>query len=112
MDDQRAHIADVRDMTVQIECFDEPLAGIDATVDLEGKDSTGSLRRILAAELVPRAARQARIVHRDDLRMQLKPFGDLLRILDMTIDAQRQRLDALSDEERIERRDRGAEIAQ
>ena len=44
--------------------------------------------------------------------MVLEPLGDLLRVLHVTLDAQRQRLDALDEQPGALRGDRGAEVAQ
>ena len=44
--------------------------------------------------------------------MLRQPFGDRQRVVAMALHAQRQRLDAGEDQEGVERRERGAEIAQ
>ena len=40
--DQAAHVADVGDVAVQLEAVDEPLAGLEAALDLEGEDRAGA----------------------------------------------------------------------
>jgi hypothetical protein len=46
------------------------------------------------------------------LRMVLQELGDLQRVVADAVHAQRQRLDALQDQEGVERADRGAHVAQ
>ena len=55
---------------------------------------------------------QSGIRHPTNFRVLRKVFGDRLRVLRMPFDAERQRLEALEKEPRVERRLRGAKIAQ
>ena len=53
VDDQRAYVADVGDVTVQRQRIDEPLARVDAAGDLEADDGALSARCELLSALVP-----------------------------------------------------------
>ena len=57
-------------------------------------------------------AGQSRIAHPRDFRIIADPLRDCFRVVAMLLHAQRQRLDAGEDQERVERRDRRADIAQ
>ena len=105
MDHEAAHVADVRDVAVQLEGLDERPAGLDPALDLEGEHGTGAQRGVLAAQLVPGAAGQPGVVDRLDLVAALQPLGDRLGVGDVALDAQAQRLEALGDQEGVERGD-------
>ena len=53
VDHQRAHVADVGDVAVQLERVDERLAGLDAAGQLEREAGPGTLGRQLLSALVP-----------------------------------------------------------
>ncbi len=55
---------------------------------------------------------EPRVVHPLHVRVVLKVPGDGERVGVVTLHPQRQRLDALQEEERVERRERGARVAQ
>src|SRR5665648_62145 len=112
VDDQRAHVPDVRNVRVQLEGVDERLAGLCATLDLEGEHRTGPLRCVLLGVGVPPAGRQPRVVHADDVVARLEPLGHPLGVCDVALDAQGQGLDPQGDQEGVERRDRRTEVTQ
>ena len=68
--------------------------------------------RYLLRQLVVRAGWQARILHPGNGRILLQPFGHRQRVAAVLLHAEFQRLDALNEQEGIERADAGAEIAQ
>ena len=105
MDHEAAHVADVRDVAVQLERLDERSARLGPALDLEGEHGTGAQRGVLAAQLVPRAARQSGVGDLLDLVAALEPLGHRLGVGDVPLDAQAQRLDALGDQEGVERGD-------
>ncbi len=68
-------------------------------------------REVLLRPLVPRAGREAGILHPVDLVARLEPLRDGQRVLAVTFHAQRERLESLDEEERVERRDRRADVS-
>src|SRR5690606_34311225 len=71
VDDERAHVADVRDVGVQLQGGDERLPGLAAAVELERQDRTRAARQVLLRTRVPRARGQARVVHGADVVARL-----------------------------------------
>jgi len=68
VNDKTAHVADVCDMTMQLECFGEFLAVLAATLQHESDDgSVPTTAEVLLRALVPWAARQSGIVDALDL---------------------------------------------
>ena len=112
MDDQRARVADIGEMREQLHVRDELHAGVVAALEAEGEHRARALRHVFLGEAVILVARQAGIADPRDLRMLREPFGDRLRVVAMALHAQRQRLDAGEDQERVERRERRAHVAQ
>ncbi len=112
VDDEAAHVADVGHVAVQLERLDEPLAGRCAAGDLEGEDGAGSLGCVLEGTRVPRAALEPRVGDADHLVATLQPGGDGDGVLHVPLHPQAQRLESLGDEERVERRHCGTEVAQ
>ena len=55
---------------------------------------------------------EARVADPGHLGPGLEPLGDRQRVLAVARDPQRQRLEALEEEERVERAERGADVAQ
>ena len=88
VDDEAAHVADVRHVAVQDKPLHELLAGIEPADDLEGEHAAGSARRVLLAEGMPRARGQPRVVDRDHLRTCLEPRRDRERVVNVTFHAQ------------------------
>ena len=71
----------------------------------------GPFGRYFFARLVPLARLEARERDPLDLVARLEPLGDGLRVLRVALHAQAQRLEPLEEQERVERRDRGADVA-
>ena len=112
VDDQAADVTDVGDVAVQHQRLDELLAGLAAALDLERQHRTGTARRVLAGPLEPRAALEPGVAHREHLGSLLEPGGDREGVLHVPLDAQAEGLDALADQEGVERRGRGTQVAQ
>ena len=91
---------------------DERLARIDTAGQLEGDDGAGSLGRQLLSAFEPWRGGESRVGNGGDLDVTVEEFGDLLCIGYVALDAQAQGFDTLRDEERVERRHGGTEIAQ
>ena len=112
MDDERLDIRDIGQQAEDLEMVDELLGRLSAALDLEREDGDTAVREVLLVELVVRMIRQSRMVDLRDMRVLGEVVDDLEGVLDMALDAQRQRLRALQQQERIERRERCALIAQ
>ena len=112
MDDERLDIRDIGQQAEDLEMVDELLGRLSAALDLEREDGDTAVREVLLVELVVRMIRQGRMVDLIDMRVLGEVVDDLEGVLDMALDAQRQRLRALQQQERVERRERCALIAQ
>ncbi len=96
---------------MELEGVDEGDRGIEAAGDVEGEDRAHTLGQVGLCALVPRARLEAGVGDAGDLVVSLEVGGDLLGVGDVAFDAQAQRLQALGDEEGVERADRRTEVA-
>src|SRR6056297_3008614 len=110
MDDQRAHVTDIRYVRMQLQSFDETLAGLQATDDLETQHTSAAQRRVLLRQGIPGARSQSGVVDGLDLITSLQPLRHGLRAIAMPLHTQAERLEALGEQERVERRGRGSQI--
>src|SRR5581483_6610447 len=104
--------ADVRQVRNQLQLLDERLAGRPATVDTEGEDGAGALRQVLLRQAVVRVVRQARVADPTDGRMIVQHLGNGERVLAVALHPQRQGLQAEQQQEGVERREAGPDVAQ
>ena len=112
VDREAAHVADVGEVAEQLEAVDEVPARLDAALELEREDrALARWAGTSSARVVPLARLQARVRDPLDLVARLEPLRDRERVLRVPLHAQAQRLQALEEQERVERRDRGAEVA-
>ncbi len=112
MDRQRAHVADVGQMAVQLEGLDEGPARRRAAADPEGQHGTGAGRQVARRRRVPAAGLQPRVGDPQHVVAALKPARHRQRVLRVPLYPQRQRLQPLQQQEGVDRRQRRAEIAQ
>lgn len=112
MDDQRLHVRDVCQQRENLQIVNEPKCGFLPALDFEREDARAAVREVALVERVVGMVGQGRMVDLLDLRMVFQEFDDLLRIFCVPLEAQRQRLRALQQQEGIERRERSALIAQ
>ena len=70
------------------------------------------LLQVLRGDLVARIVGQAGIGHPVHQRMRFEPAGDFQRVGRMLVLAQRQRFQPLQKQERVERAERRADVAQ
>ncbi len=112
VDRQRLRIADVREVAEQLKAVDEGLASLKAALYSERDERAAAADEHLLRQFVVVVALQARVVHPGDGVVGLEVLGDLQGVLLVTLHSQRERLDALQDEEGVERRERGAGVAQ
>ena len=75
--------------------------------DAEGQERTSAAAEIFPRQRVVGIVGKARVIDPCDARIAAQEFGDAPRILDVALDAQRHRLDALQQQER----DNGASTA-
>ena len=112
VDDQALDVCNVREQREDLELVDELERCVLAALDVEGEDGSAAVREVLLVQSVIRVLRQRRMINVLDLRMVLEEFNDLFGVLDMALDAQRQRLGALQEQESVERRDGSAGVAE
>ena len=75
-----------------------------AALRAEGEQRAGAAAEILVGKAAIGAVRKAGIVDPGDARIVTQEFSDLAGILDMPLDAQRDRLDALQQQKGAQRR--------
>ena len=93
--------------------LDERPAGLAAALDAEGDQRAAAAREHAPGDLVVRVGLEARVV--DPLRppsCSSRQLGDRQARSAVALHAQRQRLDALQEQEGVERRERRARVAQ
>ncbi len=112
MGGQRARVADVDQAGEQLQRVEEAGAGLAPAGQAEGQQSRGAARQVLACQRMLRMVLQAGIGHPRHPRMGLQVARHRQGVGADALHAQRQGLDALQDQERIERRERRAGIAQ
>ena len=92
VDDEAAHVTDVRDVAVQLQSLGELLTRIAAALHVERDDRTkAATLEVLLRALVPRARRESRPRHAFDLRVLGQVLGDLCRIRPVTLHATLER---------------------
>ena len=96
---ERLGVADIDQPLEQFERVVERLAGFEPAVDAEGQQRAGAAAEIFLRQSVIRVVGEAGVIDPGDARIVAQKFGDAARILDMTLDAQRHRLDALQQQE-------------
>ena len=78
----------------------------------EREDRARALRQVLLGERVVRVVRQPGVADPAHARVGVEPLRDALRVGHVRLHPQRQRLHPLQDQERVERREHAAEVAQ
>ena len=76
------------------------------------EDAAVAALEVARRGLVGRVGLEARVADPLDLGAVLEPAGDREGVLAVALDAQRQRLEALEEQERVERAERGADVAE
>ena len=110
MTGERLGVADVHEPGEQLEGVLDPRAGIAAAVHAEGEDARGASAHVAVHERLRRRIGQAGVVDPPDLRMRPEVAGDLECVGADAVHAHRQRLDALQDQEGVERREGRAHV--
>ena len=112
MDDEGLHVRDVCKQRENFEVINEAERCFLPALDLERKDARAAIREIPLVERVVGVIGQRRMVDLLDLRMVLQELHDLLRVLRVPLETKRERLRALQEQKRCERRDGRALVAQ
>ena len=110
--DERLDVGHVGEQREHLQVIDELPSGLLATLNLKGKDRGTAVGEVLLVELVIGVLRQARVVHLGDMAVAGQELNDLLGVLDMTVDTQRQGLGALEQDPGVERADAGTLVTQ
>ena len=97
---ERFRIAHIDQPLEQLERVVKPLPAFEPAGDAEGQERAGAAAEIFLRQRVIGIVRKAGIVDPRDAAVAAQEFGDAARILDMALDAQRHRLDALQQAER------------
>ncbi len=92
--------------------IDELPGGLLAALNLKGEDRSAAVGEVLLIELVIGVLRQARVVRLGDVAVTSQELNDLLGVLDMAIDAQRQGLAALEQDPGVKRANASTLVAQ
>src|SRR5580692_7963315 len=102
MNRERLGVAHVREVRDELERVDEATASLGAALDPEAEDGARAARQVLlgARELLARL--ESRVVHPGHPLVFLEVARDGERVFRVAHDAQRQRLEALKEEERVE----------
>lgn len=112
MDDQRAGVADVGEVREEIDGLDDLHARLVAALDADGEDRAGALRQVFLRQRAILVRGQPGIGDPGNLRMAVEILGDLLRVLDVALHAERQGLAAEDGEVGVHRRHGRPEVAE
>ena len=112
MDDQALDVGNVGQQGEDFQIVDELECFLAAALDIKGEDGSAAVGEILLIQGVIRVIGQRGVVDFLDLRMICQELHDFLGVLHMAFNAQAQSLGALQQQERVERRDGSAGIAQ
>ena len=106
MDDEAADVADVGDVAVQLQRLDEPLTGLAPALDHEREHAAVALaaRRTSSPARATGSTRGRRSATALDLVAPDEELGHRVGVLEVPLHAQAQRLEALEEQERVERR--------
>jgi len=106
----RALVSELLGKGVARETIDVVLG--DAAPDAERDDPAEAALEVLRGLLVARVRGEAGVAHPGHAVALLEPLGDRERVLAVALDPERQRLESLEEQERIERAERGADVAE
>ena len=101
VDDERLRVAEVGHDAEDLRAIDEALSSLVAVLQTEGDDTAETSLEVAAADLMMLIRLQTRVVHPSDLRLTLEPTSDLKCRLRSVLDAERERLKPLDEDEAI-----------
>ena len=115
-DNKASSRTDIGQITGQSEVVDHPAAElrvVQSALDTETEHAAKHARpEQLLRDVVRRVVGQPGVAHPRDLRVLLEVARDRERVLTVSLRAQRERLEALQEQERVEGRHAGAEVAE
>ncbi len=112
VDRERFDLADVHEVRDQLQPGDERERRRLAALQREGEDRARPVRRVAPGEVLPGLPRQHRVAHPGHRRMILEESRDRPGVGAVPLHPQGQGLDAHERQERVHRRQAGAEVAQ
>ena len=107
-----ADVADIREMAEKLEALDEAASGFFAALDAESEDRAAASGKVARLACMPGAGGESGVTHPLDLVACFEPFGHGKGVGDVPLHPDTEGLEALEEEERVQRRDRRADIAQ
>ena len=107
-----AYVPDIGQVAEQLEPFDEPPAGIGAAGDTERHDRPATVGHVLLLTSCHGLDARPGVRHPRNLVAGLEPLRHLSRHWHVTFHPQTQRLEALQEEERVQRSDGGPHVTQ
>src|SRR5216684_6879148 len=102
MDDQRFGIANIGQVREQFDVANELFASLQSALDTKTENSSIAMSVIFGRDLVLRMTGQAGIADPIDSRMTFQELGDAQGILAVTLHTQRQGLQPLQEQPRVE----------
>ena len=112
MDDQALNVSNICQQREDLQLVDKLECCFLAALDIKGEDGRTAVREVLLVQCMVRMIRQRRMVYMLNLRVIGQEFNNLLGVLNVTLDTQRQRLGALQQQECVERRNGSTGITQ
>lgn len=110
--DERLDVGHVGEQREHLQVVDELPSSLLAALDLEGEDRGAATGEILLVQLMVGVLGQARVVHLGNMAVTDQELNDLLGVLDMAVNAQRQGLGALEQDPGVKRANAGALVTQ
>ena len=112
MDDQALNVSNICQQRKDLQLVNELKCCFLSALDIEGEDGCAAVREVLLVQSMIRVVRQRRMVHMLNLRVIGQELNDLLGVLNVTLDTQRQSLSALQQQKCVERRNGSTSITQ
>ena len=103
MDNQALYVSNVSEEREDLEAVDELERFFLAALDIEGEDGTCSVREESVINFMVRVISKCRVIYLSYLGVIYEEIDNLLCILHMAVKSQGECLDALQEQERIER---------
>ena len=112
MDNQTLNVSNVCQQREDLQLVDKLECCFLAALDIKGEDGRTAVREVLLVQCMVRMIRQRRMVYMLNLRVIGQELNDLLGVLNVTLDTQRQSLSALQQQKCVERRNGSTSITQ
>ena len=112
MNHQRFNVGDIGKQGENFKVVNEFLRGLRSAFNLESKNRNAAVREVFFIKRVIGMIFKRGVIDFIDVGIFRQEVDDLQRVLDVALDAQRQSLNALQQNECAQRRDGGAGVAQ